>query len=198
MRNIQLVLASASPRRQMLLSQIGLNFEICPSNVHEPPFTGGQPSDYARDLARDKTNEIASTLNNRLVVGADTIVVVDDEVLGKPVDNEDAMRMLNLLSGRTHEVVTAYNLQLRDEHIDVMEHVSTAVHFKQLSEEEIRRYVDSGAPMDKAGAYGIQDFSGVFVDRIQGCFYNVVGLPLADFNTTLQSVLKQHNLQLSS
>ena len=163
MKPIQFILASASPRRQQLLNQIGLNFEVHPSHIHEAPFQEGHPHDYACDLARSKALEIAEKFPDRLVMGADTIVVVDKHVLGKPEDENDAFRMLQKLSGRSHEVITAYSLISIQNSIELTEHVSTAVHFKPLTAGEINTYIESGAPMDKAGSYGIQDFSGVFV-----------------------------------
>lgn len=198
MSQVQLVLASASPRRQTLLKQIGLSFEIHPSHIHEAPHEEGAPSRYAEELARDKALEIAKLHPDGLVLGADTIVVVDEHVLGKPVDEQDAFKMLRMLAGRSHEVVTAYSLISLKHEIEVTKHVTTEVHFKELSDREIQTYIDTGAPMDKAGSYGIQDFSGVFVDRISGCFYNVVGLPLSHFNTTLRSILDEHGLSFSS
>ena len=198
MQDIRLVLASSSPRRQALLKQIDLPFEIHPSHIDEPPHEDNNPAAYARELAHDKAAEVARDFPDRLVIGADTIVVVDEHVLGKPLDSKDAHRMLQKLSGRSHEVITAFSLISRRYDIDVTEHESTEVHFKVLEADEIEHYVASGAPMDKAGSYGIQDYSGVFVDRIHGCFYNVVGLPLTHFHTTLQSILNQHDLQIIS
>lgn len=196
MSTVKLVLASASPRRKTLLEQIGLQFEVHPSHIPEPPLVDQTPATYAEELARDKAAEIAQEFPDRLVIGADTIVIVDATVLGKPVDEQDAYHMLSLLSGRSHQVITAYSIQLKEKNLERTEHVMTEVHFKDLAHEEKLQYIHSGAVMDKAGSYGIQDFSGVFVDRIHGCFYNVVGLPLSHFNSTLQSLLQAYDLEL--
>lgn len=196
MSTVRLVLASASPRRKTLLEQIGLQFEVLPSHIPEPQLVDQAPATYAEDLARDKAAEIAQKYPERLVIGADTIVIVDQTVLGKPIDKQDAYHMLSLLSGRSHQVITAYSIQLKEKNLEQTEHVMTEVHFKELTHEEKLGYIDSGAVMDKAGSYGIQDFSGVFVDRIHGCFYNVVGLPLSHFNSTLQSLLQAYDLEL--
>ena len=191
-----MILASASPRRKVLLKQMGLAFEVHPSQVVEPDYVGGDPINYVVGLADLKAAEVADQYPKALVVGADTVVIVDDQVLGKPIDENSARIMLNQLSGKTHEVITAYSIQCKEKHIQLNQHVLTRVHFKALSQDEITIYIDSGAPFDKAGAYGIQDYSGVFVDYIEGCFYNVVGFPLSDFNTKLKGLLKKYNLTL--
>ncbi|MCF6237589.1 MAG: Maf family protein [Candidatus Marinimicrobia bacterium] len=191
-----LILASASPRRKLLLEQIGLSFEIHPSQVPEPDYTAGDPVEYAIGLADLKAAEISLQFPTALVVGADTIVVVDDRVLGKPLDAASAKNMLELLSHRTHQVITAYCFRLRSRGIRQSHHVLTQVRFKKLHETEIDDYIRSGAPFDKAGAYGIQDYSGIFVDHIEGCFYNVVGFPLSDFNSRLSDLLQEYQLKL--
>ena len=192
----QLILASASPRRKALLRQIGLNFKVIPSHVHEPPYNGHDPVAYARGLATLKATEIAGKHPTALVVGADTIVVVGEEVLGKPADKTSALEMLEQLSGRSHQVITAYALHLNGQGLQEVHSVSTRVHFKALKSYEIKRYIDSGGPFDKAGAYGIQDYSSIFVDEIQGCFYNVVGLPISDFNQRLEALCTTHSISL--
>ncbi len=196
MHSIGLILASNSPRRKTLLEQIGLNFRVLPSQIVEPIFEAGSPQEYALRLASAKAEDVSKLYPQALVLGADTIVVVDDLVLGKPADVSDAVSMLKLLSGRSHEVITAYSLQLKDKHINQAYFVSTQVHFIILSDAEIQRYIDSGSPFDKAGSYGIQDYSSVFVDRIDGCFYNVVGLPLSDLNSKLKQLLFKNHFEL--
>jgi len=192
-----LILASASPRRRDLLNQIGLHFEVQPSAIHEPVYSGGPTAEYAEGLARLKAEDIATRHPKALVVGADTIVVVDNLVLGKPNDVAEANLMLSTLSNRWHEVITAYSLQMLDANIHVNTHVVTRVHFRNLTPAEIQRYIQTGAPFDKAGAYGIQDLSAIFVDEIQGCFYNVVGFPLANFYQQLSQILSEHSLELA-
>ncbi len=196
MKTIDFILASASPRRQALLKQIGYTFKTQPSHVHEPAFTGSSPAPYAMELASLKATEIAKLYPQSLILGADTIVVIGNEVLGKPSDEASAREMLNLLSGQFHEVITAYTLQVADLDINEDHYVSTRVHFKTLKAHEIGKYIASGSPFDKAGGYGIQDYSSIFVDHIEGCFYNVVGLPLADFNSKMQQLLARHALIL--
>ena len=196
MDSVKLILASASPRRRTLLKQIGLTFQTFASHVEEPPFNGDNPAEYAVELAHSKAREVSHKFPEALVLGADTIVVIKNQVLGKPMDHDAALRMLQLLSGNYHEVITAYSLQHKDKGIQEDHFVSTRVHFKQLRDDEIEKYIATGSPFDKAGSYGIQDYSSIFVDHIEGCFYNVVGLPLADFNSKLINLLSRHNFSL--
>jgi len=196
MQTVELILASSSPRRQALLQQIGYSFSIHPSHLQEPAFAGGDPARYACSLAAMKASEIAKRHPQSLVVGADTIVILGQTVLGKPADAVEARSMLSSLSNRSHQVITAYSIQLRGCDLETTRHVTTTVHFRQLQAEEIKTYIRTSDPFDKAGAYGIQDYSSIFVDRITGCFYNVVGFPLADFHTILQALLTQYQLTL--
>jgi septum formation protein len=191
-----LILASQSPRRKILLKQIGLKFRVIPSHVSEVLSPNESPGDNAKRIAIDKASEVAARLKKGIVIGADTIVVLDHHVLGKPTSKDDAKRMLKLLSGREHSVYTGFAL------IDVesKKHVAgveeTKVRFRKLDEKEIVSYIDSGSPMDKAGSYGIQDdFGAVFVEKVNGCFYNVVGFPLARFYSTLQRFIAHLELQ---
>lgn len=178
-----LVLASASPRRADLLAQVGLSFEVRVSNVpEEADETGRDAAEVAGAHAREKALAIARELPERLVLGADTVVVLEGEVLGKPTDAEQARGMLGRLSGREHEVITAVALALNDgrgtrvldEHAE-----RTRVRFRALSAAEIEAYVATGEPLDKAGAYGIQGRGALLVRAIEGCYFTVVGLPLS-------------------
>jgi septum formation protein len=169
---MELVLASQSPRRSELLRNAGISFRVHVAEVDETPFPGELPVDYVRRLARAKADAVAGDL----VLGSDTAVVIDGQILGKPVDAEDAARMLRLLSGRSHEVVTGICLRGRETWVA---HESTTVLFSHISEKEIQRCVASGEPMDKAGAYAIQGLASCFVERIEGSYSNVVGLPVA-------------------
>ena len=174
----RIILASSSPRRADLLRSIGVEFEIAPSQVQERPHTGEAPADYITRLARAKVISIARKREQGLVIGADTIVVLDGKILGKPVDEMDAARMLRSLSGRWHAVMTGvalYDIATRQE---VADYDKTLVRFGQMNEPEIDWYVKSGEPMDKAGAYGIQGLAGLFIEEIAGNYFNVVGLPL--------------------
>jgi septum formation protein len=190
-----LILASASPRRRELLAQVGFTFEVRPAHIPEEPKPGEDPIAYVVRLAREKAEAVfreAGTEGlgteglgtegladeNRLaVLGADTTVVVDGVILGKPEDAEDAARMLRLLSGRTHRVITGVAV-VTAERTEVAAEV-TAVKFLTLSEGEIAEYVASGEPMDKAGAYAIQGRAARWIPRVEGCYFNVVGLPIA-------------------
>lgn len=196
MMHTDLILASASPRRKTLLEQIGYTFRVIPSHVEEPAYSGHHPAEYAMALASLKAGEISSQYPESLVVGADTIVVVGDIVLGKPADASEAHKMLSMLSNKSHEVITAYSFQHQSLGIDNVQFVSTEVHFRLLRDEEIDAYIATGSPFDKAGSYGIQDYSSIFVDGISGCFYNVVGLPLSDFDSKLQHLLRDNSLLL--
>lgn len=182
----ELILASRSPRRIQLLAQIGLDVRVVPCDIPEEFDPALSPAQNATSLALQKARCVASGIGDGIIIGADTIVVLDGQLLGKPVDRDDAIRMLSLLSGRTHTVATGIALVDRpsDRAIDAVE--LTEVTFRTLPRQEIEAYVARGSPMDKAGAYGIQDdYGAVFVTRIEGCFYNVVGLPLARLYTLL-------------
>ena len=182
MKRVPLVLASRSPRRQRLLKQIGLRFTVRPSNVPERFVHRQSPAHNARRLALAKARDVAESLDRGIVIGADTIVAVDGRILGKPAGTREAGRMLRLLSGRSHIVYTAFALVEASSGRSLVDVVSTRVWFRKLTAAEIRDYVASGSPLDKAGAYGIQDdYGAVFVERIKGCFYNVVGFPLTRF-----------------
>lgn len=174
---VHFVLASASPRRRELLAAAGFSFDVDPVDVDESRRKGERSDDYACRLAHEKAAAGALRHPATPVLGADTIVVVSGEVLGKPADREDAVRMLRRLSGTTHEVVTAVALALGPR-VEVASD-RTTVWFRRLSEAEIQAYVDSGEPMDKAGAYAIQGFASRFIPRIEGAYTTVVGLPVA-------------------
>lgn len=177
-RQLPLILASASPRRQELLRQAGIPVEVHPAHVREERANGEKPVEYACRLAREKAQSVAVRFPGRYVLGADTIVVVDEQILEKPVDARDAARMLRLLSGREHIVTTGVSLATPDGFTDT--HSSTTeVFFRDLEDKEILQYIAGGEPMDKAGAYAIQGGAGPWVHRIQGEYSNVVGLPLS-------------------
>ncbi len=190
-----LVLASASPRRRKLLRLVGLPFVVRVPNVDEEPRRGESPADHARRLALAKARQIAAKLppsGPTCVIGCDTIVVVDGQILGKPRTAEEAMRMLQRLSGRTHHVLSGLVVLARRSTGGWRAYsrvVTTRVTFRSLDPEEIRAYVRSGEPMDKAGAYGIQEGAAHFVRRVVGSYTNVVGLPLAELVEMLRRVL---------
>jgi septum formation protein len=191
-----LVLASASPRRRELLAQAGFLFQVHPAHIPEDPFEGEDPFTYVVRLAREKAQAVYRELTSAerpasphseslAVLGADTTVVLDNSILGKPEDAADAARMLRLLSGRTHRVITGVALVTAAGAEVAAE--ATAVRFLALSDEEIAAYVATGEPMDKAGAYAIQGRAARWIPRIEGCYFNVVGLPLALVSTLLES-----------
>ena len=171
-----LILASSSPRRADLMRRLGLSFIIRPADIDETYTAGESPADHAERLAREKAVAIASQSPHAVVVGSDTIVVLDGEVLGKPRGPEDAVRMLRRLSGREHEVFTGVAVAAGCEVVSALERVR--VRFRELSELECREYVETGEPMDKAGAYGIQGYGSAIVEAIQGDYFAVMGLPI--------------------
>lgn len=173
---MQLVLASQSPRRKELLALAGFEFTVRSRPVEEARGAGEAPAAYARRLARDKA-EAAWEKGEEIVLGADTIVVIGDRLLEKPVDAADAGAMLRLLSGREHLVITG--ICLRHAGGAIVDHAETSVRFAELTSAEIDAYIASGEPMDKAGAYAIQGLASKFVEKIDGCYFNVVGLPVS-------------------
>lgn len=199
----QIVLASASPRRKELLEQIGIEFEICPAKGEEI-ITKKIPSEVVEELSRQKALEVASSLaayqqehsdimtpEDLLVIGADTVVAVEDQILGKPKDEEDAYRMLRMLSGREHAVYTGVTLVFVDKTGKAGElvfHEKTKVVMREMSDLEINRYIATGEPMDKAGSYGIQGKCAIFIEKIDGDYNNVVGLPVARIYKELQKL----------
>lgn len=184
-----LILASSSPRRAKLLKDAGLDFIIEPSNQEEPIDLKMKPQDIALELAKMKAIHVAAKYPNDVVLGADTIVVFEEEILGKPKDEEDAYRMLKKLSGDRHVVYTGVAVVKGD---TVKSFVSaTEVSMKKLSDLEIWNYIKTGEPMDKAGAYGIQGGGGSLVDHYKGDFFTIVGLPLKDVLDVLKSFEKE-------
>ncbi|RII26246.1 MAG: septum formation inhibitor Maf [Geobacter sp.] len=178
--NNRIVLASASPRRLELLASAGVEVDVFPSDIPEEEMPGETPADHVLRLARDKALFTAGRTEGRFFIGADTVVVCDGEIMGKPVDAADARRMLKKLSGVSHEVITGYAIfdTLRDDAL--CEAVTTRVIFKPLRDEEIDAYIATGCPFDKAGAYAIQGGAAHMVERIDGSYTNVVGLPLCE------------------
>lgn len=185
-----LILASASPRRRELLAQAGFTFEVHPAHIPEDPHPNEDPISYVIRLAREKAQSVFAEFSSKgpappQVVGADTTVTLDNQILGKPENPADAARMLRLLSGRTHRVITGVALVTADA-TEVAAEI-TAVRFLTLSDEEIAAYIATGEPMDKAGAYAIQGRAARWIPRIEGDYFNVVGLPIALVSTLLES-----------
>ncbi len=183
---MQLILASASPRRRELLEKFRHDFIIDPAAGPEEPPAGANAAETVAALSAAKARETAARHPGDLVIGADTVVELDGAILGKPHNEDDAFRMLRALSGREHRVYTGVTLA-RDDTL-LTETEMTRVYFRDMSDREIRAYIASGEPMDKAGAYGYQGLAGVFVERIDGDYFNVVGLPLCRLGRMLEKL----------
>lgn len=176
---MKLILASASPRRKSLMDVLGLEFEIKISDCKEHIDTNNSVENIVMSLSAQKAYAVAETLNNNcLVIGADTVVSYGNEILGKPQDVEDAIRMLKLLSGKTHSVYTGFTIINTSDNTTVTDYEKTNVKFKELTEKEIIDYVNTKDPLDKAGAYSIQGIASSFVEKLDGNYNNVVGLPI--------------------
>lgn len=192
---VDIVLASASPRRYELLKNIGLDFKVDVSSYHEEQVEGIDPTEFALTNARAKGREVARKHPQSLVIAADTIVTLDQKeskpmILGKPAGEKEAYEMLRTLSGKTHTVITAFGLIIHKYEKEVYDAVSTAVTFRRLSDEEIWAYINTGEPLDKAGAYGIQGQGALLIESISGCYFNVVGFPLARLYLQMETFLK--------
>ena len=181
----KLILASGSPRRAEILSSVGWEFEKRVADIDETEFLNEKPADYVQRLAREKAEAVAAHYENALVLGADTIVVIDEKIIGKPKDLADARRMLKLLSGRWHEVLTGVailEIQSPKSKVQSLKTVvgiqRTRVKFAELSDAEIEFLVEKGEPLDKAGAYAVQAQAALFIEEIEGDYWNVVGLPI--------------------
>lgn len=170
----RVILASASPRRRELLALVGIEHEVRPANIDESYLQGETAREHAERLARGKAAAINA--DDALVIGSDTIVVLDGDILGKPADRAQAVEMLSRLSGRSHTVMTGVAVQWGGRLVSEL--VEVGVTFRLLSDDDIERYVDTGEPMDKAGAYGIQGYGATIVDRVDGDYFAVMGLPL--------------------
>jgi septum formation protein len=186
---MKLILASSSPRRAEILANAGLPFSVLSSAVDESPYPGEAPAALVKRLANAKADLVtARAVGPAIILAADTVVVLDDKILGKPNSREEARHMLQQLSGRTHSVFTGVALiRLPDgERRQFIE--STLVHFRPITEEELSSYLATEEPYDKAGAYAIQGWAGLYIPRIEGCYFNVVGLPLSRVLTELQTL----------
>ena len=176
-----IILASGSPRRKQLLEQIDLEFEVVPSQIYEDFSLNLSPTDFVEYYAQEKAKDVANSYPDKWVIGADTIVVFESHILGKPKNEKDSFQMLKRLSGNTHQVITGVSIQNIKQDISDSFHERTNVTFNTLSDSIINNYIETYKPFDKAGSYGIQDWFSVCVNRIDGCFYNVMGFPLSSF-----------------
>lgn len=184
----KIVLASSSPRRKELLDQINLTYIIDPSKYEEDNSMDVQPEELVKIFSQMKAREVAQRHENAVIIGADTIVVLGDKVLGKPKHTQDAKHMLQSLSNNYHDVLTGITLIDTTEEKEISSVVKTRIAFRELSSEEINYYVETHNPIDKAGAYGIQEFSALFAERIEGDYFNIVGLPLYKLSLNLKQL----------
>ncbi|MFW6035514.1 MAG: Maf family protein [Halothermotrichaceae bacterium] len=173
----KLVLASMSPRRQELMKRMGFNFTVVPSKIDEEKYIDLSPVEMVQQLAEAKALEVAGLVEDTVVIAADTIVLYNGKILGKPQDQQQAFKTLKKLQGDKHTVITGISVCNTDNKI-VTDYDQTEVFMRSISEKEIRGYVTTGEPMDKAGAYGIQGLGGIFVERIKGSYFTVMGLPI--------------------
>lgn len=184
-----LILASASPRRKELLSNLNMNFKVISSEIEEFISEKESPSTVAMSLSFQKALSVANTVDEKdIVIGADTIVVLDGEILGKPTDEEDALNMIKKLSGKYHEVITGISIVRLYDNKKIIDHSITKVKMKELDIDKIQRYINTKEPLDKAGSYGIQGYGSLFVEKIEGDYFNVVGLPVGK----LEEMLYRH------
>ncbi|MCH9029334.1 MAG: septum formation protein Maf [Bacteroidetes bacterium] len=188
--NLQIYLASKSPRRRKLLKQLNINFKSFSVDVNENISKTEKPAHIVKRLANEKLLKAKEKVKNGIIITADTIVVLDGKVIGKPTSTKNAKTILKKLSGRVHKVYTGFSVWNSDKNIIITDYEKTIVEFRNLFDREIDDYICGGSPMDKAGAYGIQDDIGaVFIKKINGCYYNVVGLPLTKIYQALINII---------
>ena len=187
---LPIYLASQSPRRKSLLKQIGLEFKTFSVELDEEILDGEHPINTVKRLSLEKLKEAEKKVSDGIIITADTIVVIDKEIIGKPLTQKEAKTILKRLSGRTHFVYTGYSIKNLLKNKLITDYRRTSVTFRDLSITEINDYVKTGSPMDKAGAYGIQDdYGALFISKINGCYYNVMGLPLSNVFVSLKEIM---------
>jgi nucleoside triphosphate pyrophosphatase len=186
----QIYLASKSPRRKKLLKQLNLKFKIINIDIDERTKNGESPSQMVKRLSIEKLEKAKEKISEGIIITADTVVVINNKIIGKPENKKDAEKILKILSGKTHSVYTGFSVFNSGKNKTLTSYEKTSVTFRKLEQNEIVSYIESGTPMDKAGAYGIQDdFGAVFIKKIDGDYYNVVGLPLSKLYDALKQVL---------
>ncbi len=183
---MQIILASSSSRRRELLSLLDIPFEVKYPRIEEIPLEKEKPAEFCRRASDKKAHTVAKDHKHAIIIAADTVVVVDDIILGKPRDYNEASRFLMMLKGRAHNVFTGYTILCMAKEKSISRVINTKVHFNDMTEEEISWYISTKEPMDKAGAYGIQGLGKLFISRIEGSYTNVIGLPLSDLYTDLK------------
>ena len=176
-----IILASKSPRRESILRKIGLKFEIIPSNISENLNLDLSPQYLAEYLSKKKVKKVSEAYKNKIIIGADTIVYLDKAIFGKPRDIDENFKMLNTLSGKTHNVVTGVSIVHKNKGIQKTFSQITKVTVREIPKSQLLYYIDNYSSLDKAGGYGIQDWFSVWIKKIDGCYYNVMGLPLSQF-----------------
>lgn len=181
----KIILASSSPRRKEILAKYNVDFSIVKSDIEEKTFVGERPEQIAMSLAFQKSFNISKLYPDNIIIGADTIVAYEDEILGKPKDEEDAFRILKLLSGKTHNVITGISIINLNSKIKIVDYENTKVKFRDLDDDKIYKYLKTKEYVDKAGSYGIQGYGALLVEKIEGCYLNVVGLPLVKLDILL-------------
>lgn len=184
---MKIVLASGSPRRKEILENMNLKFDIIKSEIEETTLENESPEDLVKRLSYEKAHDIATRNRDSIVIGADTVVVLDNNVLGKPKDKEDAFNMLKKMSGREHDVITGISILCLDSKKEIIDFCVSKVKFKNLSDEDIYSYIATGECMDKAGAYGIQGLGGILVEYIKGDYFNIVGFPISSASEILKN-----------
>ncbi|MBN2052862.1 septum formation inhibitor Maf [Candidatus Woesearchaeota archaeon] len=182
----KIILASTSPRRNGLLQQIGLEFEVVPSKYEEDMAVAMKPNEMVRRFAEGKAEDVAKKVKTGIIIGADTICVFKNKKIGKPKSREDAVSMLRIFSGKKVYVYSGICIIDKDNCKKIVDHEISWVKMKKMSDEEIQKYVDSGEPLDKAGAFAIQELGGIFVEKVHGCYSNIIGLPLYNLYKNLQ------------
>lgn len=184
----KIILASASPRRKELLEKVGLKFEVEPGDCEEIVATGLEAHEVVRRLSREKAESVARKHRNAVIIAADTVVLIGDKILGKPHNRNEAKKMLRTLSGKSHAVITGFTIIDTDKKKVLSKSVETKVYIRKLNPKEIDAYVKSGEPLDKAGGYAIQGLGSVIVEKIEGDYFNVVGLPLSALSESLKEL----------
>ena len=184
---MKIVLASGSPRRKEILENMNLKFDIIKSEIEETTLENESPEDLVKRLSYEKAHDIATRNRDSIVIGADTVVVLDNNVLGKPKDKEDAFNMLKKMSGREHDVITGISILCLDSKKEIIDFCVSKVKFKNLSDEDIYSYIATGECMDKAGSYGIQGLGGILVEYIKGDYFNIVGFPISSASEILKN-----------
>lgn len=194
---MKIVLASGSPRRKEILENMNLKFDIIKSEIEETTVENESPENLVKRLSYEKAHDVATRNSDSIVIGADTVVVLDNNVLGKPKDREEAFDMLKKMSGREHDVITGISILCLDSKEEISDFCVSKVKFKNLSDEDIYSYINTGECMDKAGAYGIQGLGGLLVEYIKGDYFNIVGFPISSASEILKNNFNIDLLELN-